>query len=285
MRESVSAFESASEVADDEVRRLLVLAVAGVVPGRERWERIWPDVRLVVDRSNPARPRPRIAWPGSHGTYGPYRGALVTVKGEDLPVVTAAVRILRLQPPAGRAEDTSDPVATEIQRAAREAARLAEMGRAQREGREPRDLGYIFDHRVGGTVTVELADVPWDEALDRVLEATGHAWRRDGQMALVARVGELPPVPPPSRKYAQPSISVDFMDGKLPDVMRLVSHVSQLKLEAPPLEDGPSVTIKCTEVPWERVLELVTQSVGLAYRREGDVLHITWSGAAGDVGR
>jgi hypothetical protein len=65
-RGSVAAFEQVmAEHADDPAAvRFLALTVSGSLPGRERWDAIWREVRLEVDDKGGERPRARIVWPG-----------------------------------------------------------------------------------------------------------------------------------------------------------------------------------------------------------------------------
>jgi type IV pilus assembly protein PilQ len=48
-------------------------------------------------------------------------------------------------------------------------------------------FNLILDARVQGTVTAELKDVPWDQALDVILKTNGLAAEVDGRLWLVAR--------------------------------------------------------------------------------------------------
>jgi len=63
---SADAFEEAWRTygKDPEALRFLLLAVGSALPGQERWEEVWRQVRLDVDRSVPARPELRVRWPG-----------------------------------------------------------------------------------------------------------------------------------------------------------------------------------------------------------------------------
>lgn len=52
-------------------------------------------------------------------------------------------------------------------------------------------LDIITSDTVGGTITLRLKEVPWDQALDIVLEAQGLAKRVNGNVVLIAPAGEL----------------------------------------------------------------------------------------------
>jgi hypothetical protein len=64
---STSAFEAAfrSHGKDPEALHFLLLALGHALPDKERWERIYRQVTLDVDRRVPERPTVRIYWPGA----------------------------------------------------------------------------------------------------------------------------------------------------------------------------------------------------------------------------
>ncbi|KAF3977809.1 MAG: type IV pilus secretin PilQ [Methylococcales symbiont of Iophon sp. n. MRB-2018] len=53
------------------------------------------------------------------------------------------------------------------------------------------DLNIIAADTVGGTVTLRLNDVPWDQALDLILKSNGLAKRQTGNVILVAPFSEI----------------------------------------------------------------------------------------------
>ncbi|WP_110666870.1 type IV pilus secretin PilQ [Salinicola halophilus] len=52
-------------------------------------------------------------------------------------------------------------------------------------------LNVVASDSVQGSVTLNLVDVPWDQALDLVLQSRGLAARRNGDVMMVAPAGEL----------------------------------------------------------------------------------------------
>jgi hypothetical protein len=48
---------------DPEALRFLLEAVGSALPGQERWEQVWRQVVLEVDRRGPERPEVRVTWP------------------------------------------------------------------------------------------------------------------------------------------------------------------------------------------------------------------------------
>ncbi len=54
-------------------------------------------------------------------------------------------------------------------------------------------MNLVLDPRVEGKVTVELHDVPWDQALSVILKAHGLGIEVDGRVLSVARASVRPP--------------------------------------------------------------------------------------------
>ena len=54
-----------ADFADDpEAVRFLVLSLGGALPGRDRWDAIWRDVRIEVEGARSGRPQAVVVWPG-----------------------------------------------------------------------------------------------------------------------------------------------------------------------------------------------------------------------------
>lgn len=81
----VDAFEEAWRKygRDREALRLLLQAVGSALPGRERWEAVWSEVRVDFDRSVPARPVVHVRWPGVTPSLCPCSGERVSFDFED----------------------------------------------------------------------------------------------------------------------------------------------------------------------------------------------------------
>lgn len=82
---SADAFEEAWRTygKDPEALRFLLQAVGSALPGRERWEEVWTQVILDVDRRVPARPQVRVTWPGLPFGLCPCSGTPVDLDLED----------------------------------------------------------------------------------------------------------------------------------------------------------------------------------------------------------
>jgi type IV pilus secretin PilQ/predicted competence protein len=68
-------------------------------------------------------------------------------------------------------------------------------------------------------------------------------------------------------------ISMDFKDGDMQDIFRLFSDISGLNVVVNPGVSG-KVTLKLTEVPWGRALELILKTHGLGCVLEDNVIRI-----------
>jgi len=84
-RRSADAFEETWRTygRDREALRFLLQGLGSALPGRERWEQIWKQVSLQVDRSVPERPEVRVAWPGVTRGLCPCTGAPIDVDFEE----------------------------------------------------------------------------------------------------------------------------------------------------------------------------------------------------------
>jgi len=82
---SADAFEEAwrTHGKDPEALRFLLHAVGSALPGRERWEEVWRQVVLDVDRRVPARPVVRVTWPGVPFGLCPCSGSPVDLDFQD----------------------------------------------------------------------------------------------------------------------------------------------------------------------------------------------------------
>ena len=89
-------------------------------------------------------------------------------------------------------------------------------------------LDIITSDTVGGRLTLMLKDVPWDQALDIVLEAKGLAKRVSGRVVLIAPARELaakqgPAEPYPPARLHTWSFKLDFADGQ--DLRKRIARV------------------------------------------------------------
>ena len=62
---------------------LPLLAVGGAIPGKQRWEEVWRQVTLDVDRRDAERPLVRVRWPGVPSGLCPCTGTAVSLDFKD----------------------------------------------------------------------------------------------------------------------------------------------------------------------------------------------------------
>ena len=77
----------------------------------------------------------------------------------------------------------------------------------------------------------------------------------------------------PPRPYAGQPVNLDFKDGNLQDIFRLIADVSGLNVVVYPGIRG-EVTFKVDDVSWDETLDRILAVHGFGYRLEGNVLRI-----------
>lgn len=140
-REGVAFYKLAGENCHGSVEsmRLLTEAVTGVAQDPARWRGVTEPVSLMVDGTDPEKPEPNIV----------FGSALPEVLGQEPAPTNAAMY-------------TGEPISISM--------KDAELGEVFRLFQAFTGLTMDFDPTIGGRhVTLQLADVPWDQALDLVL--------------------------------------------------------------------------------------------------------------------
>ncbi|MBX7187568.1 MAG: type IV pilus secretin PilQ, partial [Vicinamibacteria bacterium] len=74
-------------------------------------------------------------------------------------------------------------------------------------------------------------------------------------------------------KFTGHPISLDFKDGDLIDLFRLMSEISGLNIIVNPGITG-KVSLSVKEVPWDQALDLILKTQGLGYTVDGNVVRI-----------
>ncbi|HUJ58508.1 MAG TPA: type IV pilus secretin PilQ [Kofleriaceae bacterium] len=84
-------------------------------------------------------------------------------------------------------------------------------------------------------------------------------------------------VPPPAtgrrRIYHGATVDLDFKDAPIHDLLRLLAATGHVNIVVPDTIDY-KVTVSLKRVPWDQALEVILQSHGLWYRREGNLYRI-----------
>ncbi len=70
------------------------------------------------------------------------------------------------------------------------------------------------------------------------------------------------------------NISVEFKDADIQDVFRVLALKGNVSIVADPQVKG-LVTVQITDVPWEKVLDVICRTYGYAYEREANIIRVT----------
>jgi len=93
------------------------------------------------------------------------------------------VQFLEPEGPAGMAEFSGDPISLQL--------KDADLKSVLEVFSQVTQFHIVVDPAVSGKVTVDLHDVPWDQALDLVLRTNGLGWSQDGDTLHVAPLSEM----------------------------------------------------------------------------------------------
>jgi len=85
--------------------------------------------------------------------------------------------------------------------------------------------------------------------------------------ALETKVAAKPSAPPPG------TVSIDFKDADVRQVLRILSLKSGVDIVAGVDVEG-LVTIKLTNVAWEKALDIILRTYGFTYEREGNIVRV-----------
>jgi type IV pilus assembly protein PilQ len=85
-------------------------------------------------------------------------------------------------------------------------------------------------------------------------------------------VVETPP-PPPAMPARKETLSVDFPDTDIRDILRNVSDLFELNIVMPPDLQGKT-TIKLRDVTWRQIFQNVLDPVGFTYVEDGNIIKI-----------
>jgi type IV pilus assembly protein PilQ len=72
----------------------------------------------------------------------------------------------------------------------------------------------------------------------------------------------------------QGTVSLDFRDADIQNVLRILSYKSGVNIVAGPEVTG-QVTIKLQDVPWQKALQVVLETYGYASERRGNIITVT----------
>jgi type II secretory pathway component HofQ len=130
-------------------------------------------------------------------------------------------------------------------------------------------LNVVVHPGTGGKVTYRARQVPWAEALERMLAPSGFVARLEGNFVEIGRpeaLGER-------RAFTGAPISFDYQGKELVETVREVAAHGRATVEVP---DGVMgrVTLKLDEVPWDQAFDVLARVNGLTWARTGGVIHL-----------
>jgi type II secretory pathway component HofQ len=119
-------------------------------------------------------------------------------------------------------------------------------------------------------VTVDYKSIPWDQALDEILIASGLTWTLEGKVLWI----HLPKSGPGGdRNFTGDAINLRLEDAKLTDVLRSLAKVTGLGIEFDP-DIEATISVALRSVPWDQVLDLILRISGFSFTQEGNGIEV-----------
>lgn len=103
----------------------------------------------------------------------------------------------------------------------------------------------------------------------REVQNSLYTWQQQGTLdapELLAKVQDA--------QYTGEPISVNLVNADLADVMDTLSRMTGLEIVIAPGIDE-KVTVNVTNVPWDKVLDMIVQQTGTRMKIEGKTIHIS----------
>jgi hypothetical protein len=130
-------------------------------------------------------------------------------------------------------------------------------------------LNVVVHPGIHGKATIKTPDMPWDEALDRVLAPNGYAANRVGnlvEIGLPARLGTR-------RHFEGKPIDVAFKDVDLIESLRRVAANGGRTVSVQAGVRGKTF-IWLKQVPWDQAFDILVRLNGLAWKQDGAKLRV-----------
>lgn len=83
---------------------------------------------------------------------------------------------------------------------------------------------------------------------------------------------ELPVVEEPEKKPVE-TITLDFKEADIRDVLKIISYKSGVNIVASP-EVAGTVNVRISDVPWERALDVILKTYGYAYDKQDKIIMV-----------
>jgi serine/threonine protein kinase len=138
-------------------------------------------------------------------------------------------------------------------------------------------LNVVYPDHIDGPVTLDLTQVPCDQALEVLLESRGLWYRYDPDAKLI-RIGPrgeldaeleaaamLGPIGEPDALPAGPNVDLDFKWAPLRELLTIITKPANVSMVLPDHIDG-RVTVRLKDVPWDHAFTAILAAHGLGYR-------------------
>jgi len=130
-------------------------------------------------------------------------------------------------------------------------------------------LNVVVQPGVHGRVTYRANGVPWDETLERMLAPNGYVARLEGRVLWIGPPGALGE----RHVFRGAPLNLDYHDKDLIEALSEVAANGGASVEVAEGVAG-HVTFKLADVPWDQAFDLLARVNGLAWKLEGDVIHV-----------
>jgi hypothetical protein len=234
---SADAFEEAwtKYGGNPEALRFLLQGVGCALPGPERWNEVWSELAVEVDRPPAKKPVIRVTWPG--------------MEPAACPLVPAG------HPRSGTTIDLD--------------LEDADFNDVLRLFADTSGQNIVVMPGVHGSVTLHAEDVPWEEALEAILVPSGYIALHEGNVILVCPPGDMPM----KRVFTGKPIDFDYQGVDLIQALRDIAANGSARVDVPEGVAG-TVWLKLVGVPWDQAFDLLTHVNGLTWTRAGNVIRV-----------
>lgn len=138
------------------------------------------------------------------------------------------------------------------------------------------EINIVVDPGISGRVSCQLEQVPWEKALDWMLELNGLDMIYKGN---VVRILKADPANKDlknamkKKKFTGELMTFHFKNAKLKDVLKIIAKIAHLTLEIAPGIKG-QVTTRLNKLPWDQALDIMLELNSLDWEVKGKVLKI-----------
>lgn len=138
------------------------------------------------------------------------------------------------------------------------------------------EINIVADPGINGRVSCQLDQVPWDQALDWMLQVNGLDMIYKGN---VVRILKADPANKDlkkamkKKKFTGELMTFHFKSAKLKDVLKIIAKIAGVTPEIAPGIKG-WVTTRLDKLPWDQALDLMLELNGLDWELKGKVLKV-----------